>query len=694
MQPPQQTYMSTSPPRSLPYAGLGSIPPLASSDQPSNPLPYAGLGSISQLVTSDRPSSSPSIKSFLAVNKSVVHNKSSTSVGGTHFDNSTQQAQAINSRLSNYLDSNRSSPGNFLSSLQSPSPPPSFTTPHLLESPNVTDLSSPNLTDTESDFPTLNLQAKMASRKRKTEANGSALTTKKPKVVDPSKKTTKKGAKSKEPKPEQAKEKLPQAIFMRILEFTPPSFLSKARLISKSFKGMVDEFDSIFVNCRRENYGWDMPSPPKGLTERQYSDLFGGKGCLEPGCTDTMSSRTHWSWAKRWCQPCWVSKIVREDRALKQYQATYNRITLTKLFECIPAGIHDSFLKPHDYNDNTETRNRQAPRLYKYFLIADIPKIIHDYESLTPPAFVEDPSHTADQIAAARAAHQTLMGELDEKRNQFFVTRKKENDEHMAKVQKIETAIKEKREENRKPNNEHRDARKLLFSNCATRDLPHIPLEFVQSTQAYKAATRIFRNSGTERGWQTLKPKIEKEWEDESRKKQAGPPPPSLDGTVETTEPVINREPVAQEPSLMRQRPMGYSPHGMFGGNPSISDLGSSLKNRNNSMTSRPHPTGMFPDHAYRGQTHMPYLNGNFVSPSGYNGPASNVYQNHPNQFHQMMGSHNTQYRLPNNAYNTPSLYPPYSSQHGSYQANRDMSISSVLSDPLHFDPSRSQRQP
>lgn len=485
---------------------------------------------------------------------------------------------------------------------------------------------------------------------------------------------------------------------MRILEFTPPSFLSKARLISKSFKGMVDQFDSIFVNCRRENYGWDMPSPPKGLTERQYSDLFGGKGCLESGCTDTMSSRTHWSWAKRWCQTCWQSKIIREDRALKQYQGQYGRVTLTKLFECIPAGIHDSFLKPHDYNDNIEARSRQAPRLYKYYLITDIPKVISDYEELTPAAFVEDPSLTPDQIASARAGHQILIDGLEEKRNEFFASRKKDNDEHMAKVQKIETAVKDKREENRKPNTENREARKALFTRRAEEDLPHIPQEFVKNSKGYKAATRIFRDPGSERGWQTLKPKIEKEWEDDLRKKEDGPP--VVDGAMEVDQPVVNHEHIDQEPPALRQRPItDFSAFGMFGNGSPITDLGSSIKqhHRNNSFASPQHHLGMYPNHPYRAQ-HTMFPDGNYGSHGGYTGVASNPYPNHTIQFQQTVASNTNGYQPQNTFPVQPLGYEQYASSHNAgFQANRNMSsmsISAMLSGPSRNNPNPNYRQP
>jgi hypothetical protein len=312
----------------------------------------------------------------------------------------------------------------------------------------------------------------------------------------------------------QAKYRLDHVIWMRILEFCPVQFLGKARLICNEFKGMVDQFTSIYVNCRKENYGHDMPPPPLGLTERQYTNLLGSKGCLEPGCTDKHASRTHWSWAKRWCSSCWKNKIERADRLIKNRGDRFsNRTTLTKLLECIPVGMHDSFMKPHDYVDVDDNRPRGAPRLYKYYLKEDVERIFREYDNLDPEPYEEDTAKSAEENAAALAHYQDLLAGLDNKRAEFLAERKAEIDEHMVLVQKIEAAVKKRRETKRTPYDENRNARKQLFTRRAREELPHIDEDFVKSTAAFKAATRVFRDGGTERGWQTLKPKIEKEWE-------------------------------------------------------------------------------------------------------------------------------------------------------------------------------------
>ena len=301
---------------------------------------------------------------------------------------------------------------------------------------------------------------------------------------------------------------------MRILEFTPPQFLKKARLINHDFNNWIQTFTSVYVNLRIENFGTDMPGPILNLTERQYNCLLGGKGCLEKDCPDTSASRTHWSWAKRWCWDCWKMKIEREDRVIKMNQAPYGQQRLKEILECIAVGMHDSFMKPHDLIENLSTRPVGAPRLYKYFLKADVEKILAEYDDLTPPPYKENPEHTPAEKTAAQAAWQAEMDKVPEKQTAFLTERQQKNREHMEKVVKIESCLKRRRTEQAVPYSENRKARRELFTRRARQDLPHIPIAFVQDTAAYKAATRIFRDGGTERGWLTLKPKIEKEYQD------------------------------------------------------------------------------------------------------------------------------------------------------------------------------------
>jgi len=332
----------------------------------------------------------------------------------------------------------------------------------------------------------------------------------------------KRAPKEKEEKPIPACQKLSDDLWMRILEFSPPHFLKKVRLWNRAFKEMVDGYDSLFVNQRMENFGVDIPiASTMGLTERQYTDLLGGKGCLEPGCDDKKASRTHWSWAKRWCSKCWQSKIEREDRILKARQHDFpQRQILTKLLECIPIGMHDSFMKAHDYIENLEARPSTAPRIYKYYIKTEVDKVIEEYQAFKLQPFKDDPTKSAAENASARTEHQQKEAEAAEKQSAFLDKRKAENDEHMQRVLKIEGAIRKKRQEDAQPYNKNREGRRELFLRRAREEIPDVPATFISETKAFKAATRIFRDAGTERGWQTLKPKIQKEWDDSAEKRR------------------------------------------------------------------------------------------------------------------------------------------------------------------------------
>ncbi|KAH7409138.1 hypothetical protein BKA64DRAFT_388256 [Cadophora sp. MPI-SDFR-AT-0126] len=440
---------------------------------------------------------SPHIKNFLPVNK-APNNSSKPDTS------SVERTIAISNRPSQGFTSTSSH-----MSTSHPAHSPVLISPH------------PGL-----DHPLFKVQSNNTAmepvngKKRKPKADG-APRVKRQKSDKPVAKV-KRVPKEKEVKPIPACQKLSDDLWMRILEFSPPHFLKKVRLWNRAFKEMVDGYDSLFVNQRMENFGVNMPiAKSMGLTERQYTDLLGGKGCLEPGCTDKKASRTHWSWAKRWCTKCWQNKIEREDRILKARQHDFpQRQVLTKLLECIPIGMHDSFMKAHDYIENLEARPSTAPRIYKYYIKSEVDKVIEEYQAFKLPPFKDDPNKSAAENASARTEHQQKEAEAAQKQSDFLDERKAKNDEHMQRVLKIEGAIRKKRQEDAQPYNKNREGRRELFLKRASEQIPDIPATFITETKAFKAATRIFRDAGTERGWQTLKPKIEKEWEDSAEKRR------------------------------------------------------------------------------------------------------------------------------------------------------------------------------
>ncbi|KAF7956467.1 hypothetical protein EAE96_003808 [Botrytis aclada] len=314
---------------------------------------------------------------------------------------------------------------------------------------------------------------------------------------------------------------VPADVVIRILEFCPPIFLRKARTICRNWNRWVKELKSIHINCRRENYGYNLPDEIPGLSAMQYVDLLGGKGCMEPGCKNKDASRTHWAWKKRWCLNCWKGKIEREDRIQKHRQLKYSLPVIDRLLACIPVSMYDSFGKPHDYVEEGDPGAIQTSthRLYKYYLISDVENIIKEYEALTPEPYREDPTHNDAQKATARQIWEEKMEKLEEDRDAFFESKKAENAKVMQLVLQIEAAVREKRAKGRKPNDANRESRRILFLTFAKRDLPDIPEDFIINTKPFKAAVRIFRDGGSERGWRALKPKIQQVYQQEQSRK-------------------------------------------------------------------------------------------------------------------------------------------------------------------------------
>jgi len=272
---------------------------------------------------------------------------------------------------------------------------------------------------------------------------------------------------------------------------------------------------------------------------------------------------------------------------------------------------------------------------------------------------------------------------LEEKQNEFFADRKKINDEHMSRVQRIETAVREKRSENRKPNTANRDARKALFVRRANEDLPEIPSTFVRSTKAFKAATRIFRDAGTERGWQTLKPKIQKEWEE---KKENSPSPALLDQGVDSDDggdmlqppphPALGQHIASR---MVQHTTASYPGPDLYGLGPShLPDLSSaSLAYRNlTQMPQVPSFGGMYSGNANnRSLSHSAYLAAAYALPQPTyhnNNMNANFNQNAQQHQHyqQMMGG-NQHY------HNNRAMQRHGQQQHPS----RPMSIPSLLQD-------------
>lgn len=348
-----------------------------------------------------------------------------------------------------------------------------------------------------------------------------------------------------------------------MLEFCHPSFLNKARILNRAFSAIVQMYKvSLFINSRTQN---GLPPPLPGTSETELNMLLGGfKGCQNPTCGNEKAHRTHWSCMKRLCHDCWLSMILREEKVLKEFVSPLvDRLTLQRLLECIPVALQDSYFKAVDWKEDLASVGGQ-PRLYKVYYTADIKNIIEKHNALRPAPFKENVEWTQLDRDNHYRDYQSALADAKTKQDEFIETMKERNEKFMAWVKSVESAQKITSKQTRDDHDVNRNARRKLFTRRATEDLPHIPTEFIQQrSDAYKRATRIFRDPGTERGWNTMKPKIEKEWEEYLKK---DPEVQTKDATVENEDEALDiseGEDFADDVDTMQHCERDNSHHGL-----------------------------------------------------------------------------------------------------------------------------------
>lgn len=206
---------------------------------------------------------------------------------------------------------------------------------------------------------------------------------------------------------------------------------------------------------------------------------------------------------------------MRKDKVMKEYTHEYasiNNNTLQQLLDCIPSALQDSYFKAVDWKDDLESVRGQ-PRLYKVYYTEDVDKIITEYKAFVPPPLAEDPEWTPQQRATRTQEYSDAQEAAVAKQATFITERKAKNETFMDWVKDVEKALKVKSIKTKADHDKMRNARRKLFTSKAEKELPHISIDFVHKTKAYKSAVRIFRDAGSERGWNALKPKIQKEWD-------------------------------------------------------------------------------------------------------------------------------------------------------------------------------------
>lgn len=96
-------------------------------------------------------------------------------------------------------------------------------------------------------------------------------------------------------------------IWMVIPEHCAPVMLCRVCGLSKEFQAIINKYQNLLVECLN-TYGLGIQTLPGGVSERQFSILLEGKGCMS--CNNKKVTFTHWSWCKRWYAKCWEEQVV------------------------------------------------------------------------------------------------------------------------------------------------------------------------------------------------------------------------------------------------------------------------------------------------------------------------------------------------------------------------------------------------
>ncbi|OCK81754.1 hypothetical protein K432DRAFT_8960 [Lepidopterella palustris CBS 459.81] len=129
-------------------------------------------------------------------------------------------------------------------------------------------------------------------------------------------------------------------VWALVLEYLEPAQLLVLKDTSAVFREILTRYSHTWKSVRASAYGDAIPDPIEGLNEFQYSDLREGKGCQS--CRNGNTRKTYWAFLRRFCRPCFESKIVKAPEAVKIMDAALP-MPHEGLIDCVPSGIMDSW---------------------------------------------------------------------------------------------------------------------------------------------------------------------------------------------------------------------------------------------------------------------------------------------------------------------------------------------------------------
>lgn len=275
------------------------------------------------------------------------------------------------------------------------------------------------------------------------------------------------------------KANIPLDIWHQIFMQCPPKFLLKARTVHRSWFQAL-QYESTWVQARKNHYGCELPPPPPGITELQYADLLCGVGCQSRGCTDLKARKTYWGFLRRWCDNCLKRDLVLDKKAT-EYQKECPRFR-----ECVPAIRVDSW-GHYQWVGSHNPRSNYSPGVVRcaYSKMA-VEKFLFDYRNFIDLG-PED-------------------GPVTEESKTVWLEAKREEAQALTKaLEDIEAWEEAERIHKAQHSADKREQRERFFKSKASEiDISALDMEELES---FRRAIKISKIPH-DRCWEILKPKV------------------------------------------------------------------------------------------------------------------------------------------------------------------------------------------
>jgi hypothetical protein len=272
-----------------------------------------------------------------------------------------------------------------------------------------------------------------------------------------------------------------------ILSFTDPGQLLAMRNQITPFYRVLRDHPKLWKLSREFHDGEDMPDPPSVITELQFADLRHGHGCMS--CGGAPSTRkTYWAFLRRWCKPCFQSKVVREDEVGPLFRSQ-SRQDDTFLKKCLHSGTINSWC---NFVGVGPARTHSLKTVY---LVSEIERLVADFQELVASI----PGDSEEDLIAGNAEIQT-----------WVTAREKIVEERREFARKMEFWEDRLRASRTQDYQGKKNARKWYFIMQAAALTPPITALELEQCPAYRRAI-VIPKEPNQTSWNQLLPKLEKE---------------------------------------------------------------------------------------------------------------------------------------------------------------------------------------